>query len=238
MPGERARLSHVPVSDSNPAMARRHHDLQAGSPIRQGLRQASLSERIPCQVWQRSPPPKARLTRTEDSLSDNSRSRPRSWRRRQRSSSRPISPEPCLPAGRSPAARFLPARRARAGTRHLGAAGHAPVTGHRPQAAGEHHHKAGHRDQDDIDHDSGEQQPDSDQEPQRRRDDPALVMHPRVGRVHGFSKPRVTGVKRLLDLLELALLMLRERHGALHRTRRGRSCRHSYSAGVYAASFN
>jgi hypothetical protein len=33
--------------------------------------------------------------------------------------------------------------------------------------------------------------------------------------VHGVSKPRVTGAERLLDLLELALLMFRERHGAL-----------------------
>src|ERR1039457_7009866 len=33
-----------------------------------------------------------------------------------------------------------------------GAAGHPPVAGYRPQAAGEHDHKARHRDRDDIDH--------------------------------------------------------------------------------------
>jgi hypothetical protein len=33
--------------------------------------------------------------------------------------------------------------------------------------------------------------------------------------VHGVSKPRVTVAERLLDLLELTPLMLRERHGAL-----------------------
>ena len=43
----------------------------------------------------------------------------------------------------------------------------------------------------------------------------ALVVHPRVGRSYGVSKPRVIGAERLLDLLELAPLMLRERHGAL-----------------------
>jgi hypothetical protein len=41
---------------------------------------------------------------------------------------------------------------ARGGGAPDGAAGHAPVTGHRPHAAGEHHHKAGHRDRDDVDH--------------------------------------------------------------------------------------
>ena len=104
-----------------------------------------------------------------------------------------------------------------------GGAGHALVAGHRPQAAGEHDHKARHRDRDDIDHHPSEQQSNADHEPQRRRDDPALVVHPRVGRVHGLSKPRVTGAERLLDLLELALLVLRERHDALRwKLRQGR----------------
>jgi hypothetical protein len=58
----------------------------------------------------------------------------------------------------------------------------------------------------DIDHDPGEQQPDADQEPERRLGAPALVAHPRVGRVDGAGKPRVVGTKRLLDLLELAPL--------------------------------
>jgi hypothetical protein len=40
-------------------------------------------------------------------------------------------------------------------------------------------------------------------------------VHPRVGRLYGVSKPRVTGAERLLDLLELALLVFRERHGTL-----------------------
>jgi hypothetical protein len=33
--------------------------------------------------------------------------------------------------------------------------------------------------------------------------------------VYSVSKPPVIGAERLLDLLELALLVLRERHGAL-----------------------
>jgi hypothetical protein len=32
-------------------------------------------------------------------------------------------------------------------------------------------------------------------------------MHPRVGRLYSVSKPRVAGAERLLDLLELALLV-------------------------------
>jgi hypothetical protein len=46
-----------------------------------------------------------------------------------------------------------------------GEAGHAPVAGDRPHAAGEHDHQARHPGQDDIDHDPGEHQPDADQDP-------------------------------------------------------------------------
>ena len=42
----------------------------------------------------------------------------------------------------------------------------------------------------DIDHDPGEQQPDADQEPERRLGAPALVAHPRVGRVDGAGNRR------------------------------------------------
>jgi hypothetical protein len=40
----------------------------------------------------------------------------------------------------------------------------------------------------------GQQQPDAGQESQRRRDDPAPVMHPRVGRAHRAGEPPVAGV--------------------------------------------
>jgi hypothetical protein len=98
----------------------------------------------------------------------------------------------------------------RAASLGSGIAGQAPVAGHGPQAAGQHDHKARHSDRDDISHDPGEQQPDADQQPERRPDEAALVMHPRVGRADGLSKPRVTGAERLLDLLKLALLVLRQ----------------------------
>src|SRR5258708_6697848 len=96
-----------------------------------------------------------------------------------------------------------------------GPASHPAVAGHRPHAAGEHDHNARHRDQDDTDHDPSQQKPDPGQEPQYRFDPPAPVMHPRVGRAYGLSKPRITSAERRLDLLELAPLVLRERHGAL-----------------------
>jgi hypothetical protein len=44
------------------------------------------------------------------------------------------------------------------------------------------------------------QEPDAGQEPERRPDDPAPVVHLRVGRVHDVGKPRVIGAERLLDL--------------------------------------
>ena len=62
------------------------------------------------------------------------------------------------------------------------------------------------------------QHPDAQQEPQRGLDDPALVVHARIARADGVGEPRIIGVERLLNLLELALLVLRERHGASHET--------------------
>src|SRR5712691_9064410 len=106
------------------------------------------------------------------------------------------------------------------GTRS-GDADHMPVTGHRPHAAGEHDDEACHPERDELDHDSGQQQPDAYQEPDSRLDDSALVVHPRVGSAHCVSEPRVIGIECLLDLLELALLVLRQRHGASHRTHAG-----------------
>jgi len=55
-------------------------------------------------------------------------------------------------------------------------AGHAPVTGHRPHAAGEHDHAARRCDRHDIDHDPGEQQPDADQEPERRHEKSSALI--------------------------------------------------------------
>jgi transglutaminase-like putative cysteine protease len=42
----------------------------------------------------------------------------------------------------------------------------------------------------------------------------ALVVHTRVARAHQAPEPRILPVERLLDLLQLALLMFRERHDA------------------------
>ena len=129
----------------------------------------------------------------------------------------PAAPAARIPPAGQPAGPGapLPASSPGLGGDAPGGAGHPPVAGHCPQAAGEHDHKGRHHDQGDIGHDPGEQQPDADHEPQRRCGHPALVAHPRVGRRYGVSKPRVIGAEPLLDLLEQALLVLRERHGAL-----------------------
>src|ERR1022692_4634637 len=47
---------------------------------------------------------------------------------------------------------------------------------------------------------------------------PGAIVHPQDGRAHDISKPRVIGTERLL---ELALLVLRQRHGALPRNSGG-----------------
>ena len=48
---------------------------------------------------------------------------------------------------------------------------------------------------------------------------PALVVHTGITGTYQPSQPPILPVERLLDLLELALLMLRERHDASHGTR-------------------
>jgi hypothetical protein len=39
-------------------------------------------------------------------------------------------------------------------------------------------------------------------------------VHLRIGCSHRLGEPRVFGIERLLDLIELALLVLGKRHGA------------------------
>src|ERR1022692_3259758 len=97
-----------------------------------------------------------------------------------------------------------------------GDAGHVPVAGQRPHAGREHDHETGDSDKHIGSDNPGQEQSDADDEPEGSLDDPALVVHSRVAGAHGVREPRVIGVKRLLDLLELALLVLRERHSASH----------------------
>src|SRR5262249_55805432 len=92
--------------------------------------------------------------------------------------------------------------------------GHVPVAAQRPHAAGEHHDEAGDADPDVLGRHPGDQQSDADQESEGRLEDSAPVMHSRVACAHAAGEPRVLGIERLLDLLELALLVLRERHVA------------------------
>ena len=45
-------------------------------------------------------------------------------------------------------------------------------------------------------------------------------MHPRIPRAHSLRELWILGIERTLDLVELTLLVLRERHGASHKTSR------------------
>src|SRR5262249_50169566 len=130
------------------------------------------------------------------------------WRRRQRSSSRAMSPGPAWVPARRPLAarRLLPRPLSLAGARPAAPPGLRPrlvtpptapagLTTKAPAPASTH--------------------PDPARNPPPRRDAPARVMPPRVGRAHGAGKPPVTGAQRRFDLLKLAPFVLRERHSAL-----------------------
>jgi hypothetical protein len=45
-------------------------------------------------------------------------------------------------------------------------------------------------------------------------------VHARIARTDGVGEARILGIKRLLDLLELTLLVLRKRHVASHKNSR------------------
>ena len=64
------------------------------------------------------------------------------------------------------------------------------------------------------------QQAHAEQEPDRGLDHPALVVHPRIPRAHCLRELRILRIQRTLDLVELTLLVLRERHGASQKTSR------------------
>ena len=100
------------------------------------------------------------------------------------------------------------------------ATGHVPPTGQRPHRAGQHDHEASYADHGELGHDTGQQQADAEQEPDRRLDDPALVVHPGILRAHCLRELWILSIERTLDLLELTLLVLRQRHGASHETLR------------------
>ena len=146
-----------------------------------------------------------------------------SWRRRQRSSSRSMNPVP--PARPRRSLRDARPRRwlrapPRAAARARGAPGdgtaHVTPARQRPHGAGEHDHEAADTHKDDLGNHTGQQQAHSEQEPDRGIDHPPLVVDLRVSCAHGLRKLRIVGIERLLDLLELTLLVLRKRHSASH----------------------
>src|ERR1039457_6521265 len=100
------------------------------------------------------------------------------------------------------------------------ATGHVPPAGQGPHRAGKHDHEAGHADQGQLGDDAGQEEAHAEQEADRRLDHPALVVHPWIFRAHRLRELRILGIERTLDLIELTLLVLRQRHGASHETSR------------------
>jgi transglutaminase-like putative cysteine protease len=63
-------------------------------------------------------------------------------------------------------------------------------------------------------HHSGHERADAGEDPEQRLHQLALVMHARIAGAHKAHELRIFAVQRLLDLLQLALLVFRERHDA------------------------
>ena len=120
---------------------------------------------------------------------------------RVREPGRPGPPVPALPG------RAAPGRRA---------TGHVPPAGQRPHRAGQHDDEASYANHGELGYDTGQQQPDTEQEADRGFNDPALVVHPGILRAHSLREFRILSIERTLDLFELTLLVLRQRHGASH----------------------
>src|SRR5690606_5776089 len=104
-------------------------------------------------------------------------------------------------------------------------AGHLLPARQRPDAAHHHEEEARHADRDGggagVDHETGHQGADTDDEAEGGLDDAALVVDLRVGRANRVSELGILGVQRRFDLFEHALLVLRERHGTSQRQPRG-----------------
>jgi transglutaminase-like putative cysteine protease len=93
---------------------------------------------------------------------------------------------------------------------------HVPPAGQRPHGAGEHDQESRDAHRDVLDDDTGDQQADTQQEPDGSQNHPAPVVDPGITCADALRELRILGIQRLFDLFKHALLMLRERHGASH----------------------
>ena len=60
----------------------------------------------------------------------------------------------------------------------------------------------------------GHEQASANHDPGQGPHEPALIVHPRIDGAHETPELRIIPAERLLDLLQLALLVFWERHGA------------------------
>jgi transglutaminase-like putative cysteine protease len=91
-------------------------------------------------------------------------------------------------------------------------AGHVPPAVQRPDAADQHDGEPAHCEPDHRQDDTRRDHARADTETGGCLNHPAPVVHTGIARPHKTAQPPILRVERLLDLLELALLMLRERH--------------------------
>jgi transglutaminase-like putative cysteine protease len=91
-------------------------------------------------------------------------------------------------------------------------AGHVPPAVQRPDAADQHDDEPAYREPDHRQDDTRRYHARADPETGGCLNHPAPVVHAGIAGPHKPAQPPILPVERLLDLLELALLMLRERH--------------------------
>ena len=91
-------------------------------------------------------------------------------------------------------------------------AGHVPPAVQRPDAADQHDGEPAHCEPDQRQDDTRRDHARADTETGGCLNHPAPVVHAGIAGPHQPAQPPILPVERLLDLLELALLMLRERH--------------------------
>jgi hypothetical protein len=111
-----------------------------------------------------------------------------------------------------PVLRALRRRGPRPGTRGPDPGHVPPPADHRPHQGQQHDHPAGRVQVDTVGDRPGREQASADHDPGQGLDELTLMVHPRIAGAHETRKLRIIPAERLLNLLQLALLVFWERH--------------------------
>ena len=87
-----------------------------------------------------------------------------------------------------------------------------PPADHRPHQGQQHDHHPGRLQVDTVGDRPGREQADANHDPEQGLHELARMVHPRIAGAHETRELRIIPVERLLDLLELTLLVFWERH--------------------------